>query len=376
MNQKVFKFGYVPELDGIRGFAILAVLLYHANIPIFKGGFIGVDIFFVLSGFLITSLLIKEYDKDNHINLKNFYLRRVLRLIPALVLLLFVFSTLSLIFLNIKTAMSNVFESIIVLLYSANWARAFQFHAPGFLGHMWSLSIEEQFYILWPLTLRYLLRHIKSRRKIFIIVLSLIIVSWGVRVLLAESGASIERLYNGLDTRADSLLTGCALGLALSSNLIVPKIQNILSVILKFLTPFSALVLLSIVFLGNINSMLYYDWLLLVIEILTTILILNIFFSKNSLLRKIFSNKILVWIGSISYGLYLWHYPVFMTMFKYFDSDSATVLLLGSLISFIIAALSFYFWERPFLKLKNKLTSKRESSKTLKNGKIPLQSGT
>lgn len=246
----------------------------------------------------------------------------------------------------------------------SNWARAFHIHVPDFLGHTWSLSIEEQFYILWPLTLRFLLKHIRSRKNIFILISSMALLSWVLRVSLAISGSSIARLYNGTDTRADALLIGCALGIALSSNLISFKLQSTFSRILKYLSPIAAVILIAVVFTADDKSMSYYFWILFTVEILTAILILNTFISDSSILKLIFSNKILVWVGSISYGLYLWHYPIFRWMGLYYNH--VVIISVGSIVTFIIASGSYYLLERPFLKLKDRFSSIVANKKSLR----------
>ncbi|MBI5198284.1 MAG: acyltransferase, partial [Nitrospirae bacterium] len=120
-----FESGYIPALDGVRGIAILLVLIFHTEVPFLKGGYIGVDIFFVLSGFLITGILIKEFDRKNSVSLKNFYMRRVLRLAPALLILLAVFCLLSVVFFREAQVKSNLIDALIALFYASNWARAF-----------------------------------------------------------------------------------------------------------------------------------------------------------------------------------------------------------------------------------------------------------
>ena len=142
MPQDKLFLGYNPGLDGLRGTAILSVMAYHAQTPFFRGGFIGVDIFFVLSGFLISSLLVSEFDRCNAVSLKNFYMRRLLRLAPALIGLLVIFCVASSLFLSAQKANSNYIDSLIALAYLSNWARALSIHPPDFLGHTWSLSIE------------------------------------------------------------------------------------------------------------------------------------------------------------------------------------------------------------------------------------------
>ncbi|MDP4126711.1 MAG: acyltransferase [Bacillota bacterium] len=337
----------------MRGVAILAVMLFHADAPFMKGGFIGVDIFFVLSGFLITALLIREYDRDNNVNFKHFYMRRVLRLAPALIFLLLVFSIFSVFLLEEAKARSNLIDSLIALFYASNWARALQIHPPDFLGHTWALSIEAQFYVVWPLTFWLLLRNVKSKENIFLIVLSLAFFSWFLRLYLAVNGSSIMRLYNGLDTRGDALLIGCALAVPMQSRLISVKIQYALSHILKYAAPLSAIALISIGCTLDWGSMHMYYWLLFVIEVLAALLILDVFISKNGVLKRILSQKLLVFVGSISYGLYLWHFPVYRLMQSY-GLECMAVITIGSAVTFLVAWGSYCFIERSFLQLNNK----------------------
>ena len=278
------KSGYVPELDGLRGVAILAVMIFHAGAPFLKGGFIGVDIFFVLSGFLITSLLIEEFDNTKSVSLKNFYMRRILRLGPALILLLTVFCSLSVALLNRKEAAGNIVEALISLFYMSNWARAFQIYPPDLLGHTWSLSIEEQFYIFWPLILITLLRTAKSRWTIFFAAILIALSAMFMRIGLSISGSSAMRLYNGLDTRADSLMTGCALGILLASGLLGENSRRLLSKWLAFVAPLSAAGLIAFFVTADWHdSKMFYYW-LFAIEILTACLILDIFLNERGIL--------------------------------------------------------------------------------------------
>ncbi len=353
-DRQHFLRGYVPELDGMRGVAILAVMCFHFNMRFAKGAFIGVDIFFVLSGFLITALLIKEHDTKERINLKRFYLRRVLRLAPALVLLLVVFLALSVKFLSSARVMSNAIDSLITLFYATNWVRALDIRSPYVLAHTWSLSIEEQFYILWPGILMLLLRYVRSRNVMLAAVSALALLSWGTRVLLVLSGASVDRLYNGFDTRVDMLLVGCALGLAMSSNSINEKLQKRLPGALRFLAPVAALILIYFMHTLYWKSLHLYLWVFFVIEALTVVLILDIFISKRSIVKRILSFRLFVWIGSISYGLYLWHYPVYLVLIEK-KLSANSVLMISFLVTFVIATLSYYLMERPILKLKKRL---------------------
>lgn len=352
---------YSPQLDGLRGVAILFVMLFHAEVPCFVGGFIGVDIFFVLSGFLITTILVREYERYGSVSLKNFYARRVLRLAPALLLLLVTFCLYSLFFLDEAKAKSNYIDALISLAYLSNWARAFSVHPPDFLGHTWSLSIEEQFYILWPLMLLLMLALLKNRKTVFAITVALAVSSSLFRIYLSFIGAPVERLYNGLDTRADALIAGCALGLFLSLELAgkngIARFRKQL-----FITALFSCFCLSL-FVCNAdwrNQNMYYIG-FFAVEIFTAVLILEIVTNKEGAFALFFSRKWLVWIGSVSYGLYLWHHPVFCII-KSLGYNRLTITIAGSLITFMIAVLSFYFLERPVLSFKRYFVHKKPDS--------------
>ena len=352
MSTAHFSLGYIPALDGLRAFAVGAVMLFHAGLPLVSGGFIGVDIFFVLSGFLITSILLREYEKHGRISLKNFYMRRILRLLPALVLMLLVFVAFSAVYGDVETLWTHTIDALIVLFYSANWARAFNIHPPDFLGHAWSLSIEEQFYLLWPLTLMAILSFGRTRRDMLLIILGLALFAWGLRSYMLSQGVAIDRLYNGLDTRADALLLGCVVGVLLSTPSFIQKIEHPLALAcIKHVAPVAGASLMWIGMTIHWQSPHLYYWVQCLIELLTALIIIDVVASPQSLVRGLLERKWLVWMGSISYGLYLWHYPIFRLMFI-LEYSSGEVLLLGSLLTFGVASLSYYLLEQPILRKK------------------------
>jgi peptidoglycan/LPS O-acetylase OafA/YrhL len=348
------KLRYIPELDGLRGVAILMVMGVHGMIPFMKGGFIGVDIFFVLSGFLITTILIQEYNLHNSIDLGKFYLKRFLRLMPALLLLLVTVSIAGFFLLNSDLARANLKSALISLFYLSNFEKIADLYSSVFLGHTWSLAIEEQFYILWSLLLVLLLRFVKSRKKIVYIVLSLAFLSWMLRVLYMQIGISRNRVYFGLDTRMDGLLLGSALGILLASELINEMRKRQIAQWLKLLTPFSFGLLIYIgVALNHRNPQTYY-WVITLVEVLVAILILDVFISKHSFVRQLLSREPLTWIGKVSYGLYLWHFPIYMALI-FFGLNTPLNMVYGTVVASLIAVLSYYLVEQRFLKIKAKL---------------------
>ncbi len=347
------KFNYTPELDGLRGISILWVMIFHAGFPFMRGGFIGVDIFFVLSGFLITLLLILEFDGRGRISLRNFYIRRVLRLGPALVCLLIVYCIVSTLVLDSEKLKSNYVDALIALFYLSNWARAFAIHPPDFLGHTWSLSIEEQFYLIWPVFLIFLLNKSIKRSHIAMITILIAMFSWFFRLYLLYNDTSPERLYNGLDVRADGLMLGCFIGILVGSGYFKDNFRMTLKKILTIIAPVSmiCLFIFSIVCYWKNPVMFAFGYIM--VEILAVVLILDAMFGQKTMMRKFLSMRWLVWTGSISYGLYLWHYPVFRLM-RALGFNLNVIMTAGIGITFIIATISYYGMERPILKIKKR----------------------
>ncbi len=347
---------YVQSLDGLRGFSILLVMVYHTNAPFLEGGSIGVDIFFVLSGYLITNTILKEKTKTGHLSYRNFYIRRALRLTPAFITMLTLFSLISFFLLSSEQSSSNITESLIALFYLSNWFRALSIDSMNYLGHTWSLSAEEQFYLIWPLALITLLK-LKNWIRLSLTIL-VIFVALFLRFYLLESGSPPERIYNGFDTRIDCLLIGCLTSLALSNApfqaFLIRKTTH------KYLTVLAHVSIATILILAT-STRWHSEWSIkygyITTETCATILIIALVTQKSTRFLSIFNNPILVQIGILSYGLYIWHYPVFRTMFEN-GWRGREVLLYGFPISFTIATLSFNYIERPFLKLKKQFATK------------------
>ena len=306
------KLTYRPEIDGLRAIAVFAVVLYHAQITIlgnqpFKGGFIGVDIFFVISGYLITSIILKELISTGSISFRNFYERRIRRILPALLVVMLSslpFAWMYLIPINFIDFSKSIF-------YSLGFSSNFYFHYSGqiygavsgllkpFL-HTWSLSVEEQFYILFPITL---LLTFKYFRKYLVHILILgFIISLGLAEWTSRNYPSISFYF--LHTRMWELLAGSILAyfeITLGHrsnhktlNLILPKIGFLL-------------IILTIIFFKLYFS---HPSLYTIIPVLGVCLIIW-FSQKDEIITKILSTKLFVGVGLISYSLYLWHFPIF-----------------------------------------------------------------
>ena len=351
-----FRLGLRPELNGLRGLAITAVMLFHADETFLNAGFIGVDWFFVVSGFLITALLVEEYERAKRIDLKHFYMRRVLRLAPALLLMLGVYAVASSFLFGFPRTYDYWVDGLIVLLYSTNWARAFLIHPPYHLGHGWSLSIEEQFYALWPPILYFMLRKIGTRWIVAVLTAGLALAALGWRNYLFLAGSTDMRIYNGLDTRADSLMVGCFLGVLMTSGVIRTQLHGWASrlMLAAGLIAFAVIILLT---QGPTwNEPVMFRWLYFAIEASTAIVILDCLINPTSIAKRILSFGPLVWIGTISYGLYLWHYPIYVIL-KDANFTAWQVLALGTPITFAVSIASFYLVEQRFLRMKKNYVS-------------------
>ncbi|MED5609417.1 MULTISPECIES: acyltransferase [unclassified Pseudomonas] len=345
---------HMPGLDGLRGCAVLTVMVFHAWPAALTGGMIGVDLFFVLSGFLISLLLVEEYRDSGGISLRRFYLRRCLRLLPAFSLLLLVFLGYCLWNFDGKVLERYLQSVALAASYTSNWARAFSLNPVEGLGHTWSLAMEEQFYLFWPLLLLGLLRYLGGARRLVLVALGLALASWGWRVLLAWQGAEADRLYNGLDTRLDALMVGCALGLAESFGLLQALRRPWAGRLLGVLAVVAVLYLAGVASRAHywVDMRLYY-WMLAGVELSAACLVLNVLCNRGGWVERLLSLPGLTWLGRISYGLYLWHFPIYVFM-RDGGASPWTILGPGSLLTLLLASLSFYLLERPFLRLKRR----------------------
>ncbi|SDP63318.1 acyltransferase [Phyllobacterium sp. OV277] len=349
---------FIPGLNGLRGISALLIIVYHAKVLSLPGGSLGVDVFFVLSGFLITSIISAELEQTGRLNFRNFYAKRALRLFPALALVVIAFLLFSHFVFTLMSPHDDLQASVFTALYLMNWSRAFGWARFNVLDHTWSLSVEEQFYLVWPLICIGLFRLPTLRAKI-ICTSILLIASIVIRYILTFKGASTDRIYNGFDTRADDLLAGCLLAFALSSARIDELCRQKMPISLRFWTPVSVVILvLHAMFVDQLSrfaNLIGFT----IVQIAAVILILNVLYRRTGLTNSILSNKIVVWLGTISYGLYLWHFPTLMFLQK-LEPRPWQLLGYNFAVTLVLAVLSFYLVEKRFLQLKRYFVSRAD----------------
>ncbi|MFZ4516404.1 MAG: acyltransferase family protein, partial [Acidimicrobiia bacterium] len=346
------RLGYLPALDGLRALAVLGVLLYHGGNGWLPGGYLGVDFFFTLSGFLITTLLILEWRSHGHIALGTFYVRRARRLLPALFVCLGLIGVYTVLYaspLEMARVRGDTWSAV---LYVSNWRMVLssqsyfeQFLAPSPFSHLWSLAIEEQWYLLWPLAmigLLYLTRAKLVRLGAVIGVLAVFSAAW--MAWLAHSGATQTRIYVGTDTRAQSLLVGA--GVAVLIQAFGLPSRHITRVLLQ-MGAFASLGAILITWwqLDASDTVQYrFGYLAHALGVAVIIVAACV----PGPVRTAFSPAPLRYIGKISYGLYLYHWPLYLVLTP--DRTGLVGVPLFALriaVSTIAAALSYHFIEMP-----------------------------
>jgi peptidoglycan/LPS O-acetylase OafA/YrhL len=331
-----------------------------------RGGFLGVDVFFVLSGFLITCLLVEEHARTGRISLKNFYTRRVLRLFPALWLLLGVclyqalFTDLP---EELKLGRWEMVKGVLMVLCCAgNWAWLIPANL-FVLAHAWSLGLEEQFYFVWPAFLALLLRWRVRRRWMILLVAGGTLGAALLRVVICQGSQTLSSLFCLIWlTRADALLAGCLVGLLASWNYL-PR-QGWARRALQTAGGASGGLLLYLVLRVPFDNALRLN-LFTLAAVATVLLIAAAVSAPSQLMVRVLGAAPLAGIGRIAYGLYLWHFPVYCLLDYWlvqfvpcFQPGLGFGWVLKVAASFAAALLSFYLVERPFLRLKERLTTR------------------
>ncbi len=349
------RFPYLPGIDALRALAVLAVFFYHAGVGWMPGGFLGVDVFFVVSGYLITSLLLGEYRRGGHIALGQFWLRRARRLLPAVG-----------VFIAVTMVVAAIVEpgrmdqlrgdAIASLLYFANWHFVLghqsyfeQFQRPSLFRHLWSLSVEEQFYLFWPLVFAAGMS-LFGRRRLLAGVAAGALGSVALAWVLFHPGADASRVYYGTDTHAVGLLVGVALALLWSplelrrrrtGPLVGPLLDAVGVVALAY-------VVLSFIHVHDYDLALYhggYLWLALV-----TALLLAVLAHPAARLGRLLGRPPMLWLGLRSYSFYLWHWPVLALTRPGIDVSLPRGILIPLQLAAVLALadISYRFVELPF----------------------------
>ena len=355
---------YLPSIDSLRAIAVIAVIIYHIDANYLPGGFLGVDLFFVLSGYLISSLIIKEYKSTGTVNLYNFYVRRARRLLPAVYFMITVVLIIITLFNGVLLKKSYL-DALFGYIYSSNWWYIFHkldyfdsFGSQSPFKHLWSLAIEEQFYMFFPLIFLLFNRKSKSNNsnsklnKNFIyVVLSLILVSLIAHILLFDIN-NINRIYFGTDTRAFSLLVGVVGAILYPMDRLSERTTKKDNMIYSIVSLVSILVLIGIM----INTSEYNTWLYRGGFLLVAIIGLIIIISSGrqyTFMSKLLSFKPFVFIGKISYSLYLWHFPILVvtTPVSEIGNPNLFYVTLRIVLIFLVATGSYMFVETPIRKL-------------------------
>lgn len=347
---------YITGLDGIRAIAVIMVLAYYLKLALFKSGFLGVTVFFVLSGYLITGILISEVEEEGTIDLKNFWLRRIRRLVPAVmsmaVAIIFVSAVVNRIIFT-----KGCKDFLASVLGFNNWWQIFNkvsyFEAAGVpspFTHCWSLAIETQFYLIYPLILLGIYKLVKSREEgrakrglLFAgVTLLLALISVILMIVLFDPQQDASRVYYGTDTRAFSLLFGALLAILWEYQMVPRRLSASVNMVLGSVS-FAVLLVMTIAINGSSNF--WYRGGQFVGTILTVLVIYTVS-GRKTWLSRFLSNPVLKWIGDRSYSIYLWHYPIILLISKGIKA-SWWITLIEIVLSVVLAELSYRFIETP-----------------------------
>jgi peptidoglycan/LPS O-acetylase OafA/YrhL len=356
--ETILKSKKLPGLDGFRMIAVMAVVLAHSGVGSIFSARHGVAGFFVLSGFLITWLLLQEHEKTGTISFRDFYMRRALRIFPAY----YAFIAVSISW-DLFRGNDDIREMIIPsLFYFVNYQNALAGHSNSSVAHLWSLAVEEQFYFIWPLIFLGLISISRKHALVFLTISILVVMLWrSYAYSVLDWG--ISYVYNAFDTRFDNLAIGCALAFLLQKNSISRLLDWLSS---RFWMPLITLGLLS-VSLAVDNKDYTYGPAFTVDAILLALLLVQIIRLSNSWFWSWLNHPVSVYLGVISYPLYLWHVWGIQAGHKLHFLPDAAQTLMGIGLSILLAALSYHFLERKFLHLKSRFSTLDSDGRARKN---------
>lgn len=345
---------YLAAIDGLRALAVTAVLIYHAQIGALPGGFLGVEVFFVISGYLITSLLLTDRASTGHVSLPAFWKRRAKRLLPALFGLIIAALVYTVVFLPGEVASLRL-NALASFGYVSNWYLIFDQQSyfeslgrPSLLRHLWSLAVEEQFYLVWPIVFALLLGRIRRRYAIALI-LAGAIASAALMAYLYNPAVDPSRIYYGTDTRVAGLLIGAALAFAWQIGHLPERAVRLTRRVADLSGAGALAGLFAIAALATEQSAFLYRGGFALVAVLTAVLIAACVHPGSRLMGGVLGRQPLTWIGTRSYSIYLWHWPVFMLTRPGLDIslDGAGLFALRLAITAVVAEVSYRFVERP-----------------------------
>ncbi len=362
------RLAYLPALDGVRACAVVAVMMFHGGIPHMDGGFMGVDAFFVLSGFLITSLLVGEWRQTLTVKLGAFWARRARRLLPALFLMLLFVAFLASVIVPKGTYGALRLDALATLLYVSNWhfilVSSNYFNetaASSPLLHTWSLAVEEQFYVIWPLVVLGVLHVTRNLRVLLALCCAAAVASATWMYVLYDGGANTNRAYLGTDTRSQCLFIGCALAVGLvlltqrshedgrlAKGELWQPAGGTGRALCGAVGVVGAVAAVTIWVLTTSTSSFPYSGGFFLIGLAVAGVILSAVAAPRSIVPRLLSLAPVRYVGRISYGLYIWHWPIFIWL------NHARTGLLGYelftvrvLVTFAVSVASFHLVERP-----------------------------
>ncbi|MGC5771304.1 acyltransferase family protein [Paenibacillus pabuli] len=354
MSQSLKSKRHMNGLDGLRAIAVLAVIGYHLNLSFIPGGLLGVGIFFVLSGYLITDILLTQWQEKGRISLGDFWIRRVRRLLPGMLTMTAVVM-IWLLCMDPSRLAALRGDIVSGVLYISNWWYIFHhvsyfesFGPPSPFGHFWSLAVEEQFYIVWPLLLVAAILLFKRKGWLIVFIVVAAELSAGAMAIMYNPDLDPSRVYYGTDTRAFALLAGAALAVVWPSR----KLSSSLASVHRSVLDLSGAAALALLIYMMLNSSEYDPSLYqggMVLQAVATTMLVAVLAHPSSLLARFIGAKPMRWIGERSYGLYLWHYPVIILTSPAVDTGGAhpVRMVLQVAATVALASLSLKYIENP-----------------------------
>ncbi|TMU86545.1 acyltransferase family protein [Brucella haematophila] len=350
--------GRIKSFDGIRGIAVLLVVFHHFDSFLgVRSAQLGVDLFLVLSGFLITSLLISEIDRTGTISFRTFFVKRALRLVPALLLTVLIFGVggVALGFLSVQ---QTFWPALWSLLYVSNWVRSLDLMDMRQFAHTWTLSIEEQFYLFWPLLLLGLIKVLPRYRAVIFAAIILIVVCQATLLASVIFSAPMLWVSSSLPTRSGALFMGALAALLLNGGFLTHLNQAI-----KYLS-FPAAIIVTAVAVYPVD---YLIWKQPIAITATAVVVISLAMHKKTLLHQVLELNWLTYVGRISYGIYLYNFPIVWFDVTFFRSQEMSLLTKHLHAIFILLPLtmmlswaSYKYVEKPMLRLKSKFAPSRD----------------